>query len=163
MHYQTYSYRFYVDVILDRCYVSCNTIDDTFGRIYPPNRTKDVNLSVFNRITRINESKTLTKHISCKYKCEFDDRKCNSNQKWDNNKYRSECKTMRKHQVSEKIIFGILVHVLIKMVNTQKVLLVIQQLRVIELQVPDKNCYNKNYFNKISSNKFLYFTHLFIM
>ena len=29
-----------------------------------------------------NESKTLTKHIPCDYKCKFDDKKCNSNQKW---------------------------------------------------------------------------------
>ena len=42
---------------------------------------QDVNLNVFNTITRINETKTLTKHISsnCKYK--FDGKKCYSNQK----------------------------------------------------------------------------------
>ena len=28
-------------------------------------------------ITRINESKALTKHISCECKCRFDGRKCN--------------------------------------------------------------------------------------
>ena len=32
-------------------------------------------------ITGIDESKTLTKHISCKCKCKFDGRTCNSNQK----------------------------------------------------------------------------------
>ena len=31
-------------------------------------------------ITGINESKTLTKHISCKYMCKLDETKCNSNQ-----------------------------------------------------------------------------------
>ena len=46
----------------------------------------DLNLSVFNMITVINESKTLTKHISCKCKCKFDGRKCNSDQCWNNNK-----------------------------------------------------------------------------
>ena len=43
-----------------------------------PNKTDDLNLSVFNMITGIIESKTLTKHISCKCKCKFDGRKCNS-------------------------------------------------------------------------------------
>ena len=33
-------------------------------------------------ITRKNESKNLTKDISCKCKCKLDGRKCNSNQKW---------------------------------------------------------------------------------
>ena len=42
-------------------------------------QTDDVVLSVFNKMTRINESKTLTKNISCKYKYKFNGRKCNSN------------------------------------------------------------------------------------
>ena len=37
-------------------------------------------------ITGINESKTLTKHISCEYKCKFDEPKYNSNQWWNNHK-----------------------------------------------------------------------------
>ena len=36
------------------------------------NETEYINLRVFNMITRINKSKTLTKLISCKCKCEFD-------------------------------------------------------------------------------------------
>ena len=37
-----------------------------------PNKTEDLNLSVFNMITGISESKTLTKHILCNCKCKFD-------------------------------------------------------------------------------------------
>ena len=44
-------------VSLDRCNGSCNTLDDTSSRICVPNETEDVNLSVFNLIARINESK----------------------------------------------------------------------------------------------------------
>ena len=51
---------------------------------------------------RINESKTLAKHTSCECKCKFDGIKCNSNQKWNNNKCRRECKNPRKHHVCEK-------------------------------------------------------------
>ena len=35
------------------------------------NKTEDLNLSVFNMITGINESKTLIKDMSCKCKCKF--------------------------------------------------------------------------------------------
>ena len=35
---------------------------------------------MLNVIAGINQSKTLTKHISCKCKCKFDGRKCNSDQ-----------------------------------------------------------------------------------
>ena len=37
-------------------------------------------------ITRINESKTLTKHMLDERKCKFDGSKCNSIQKWNNDK-----------------------------------------------------------------------------
>ena len=39
------------------------------------------NLLGFNMVTRINESKAETKHISYDYKCKFNGRKCNSNKK----------------------------------------------------------------------------------
>ena len=64
-------------------------------------------------ITGINESKTLTEHLSCKCKCKFVGRKCNSNQKWNNVKCWYECK---KHYV-KKIIFAILLCEDAKMVN----------------------------------------------
>ena len=56
-------------------------------------------------ITRINELKILGKHISCKCECMFDGRKCNSNQKWNNNKCRCECKNLKKHHVCKKKYF----------------------------------------------------------
>ena len=60
---------------------------------------QDLNLSMVNMITTVNESKTSTKHISCKYKCKFDGWKCNSDQWWNNNKCWCECK---KYHVFEK-------------------------------------------------------------
>ena len=38
-------------------------------------------------ITEKNESKILTKDISCECKCKFDERKCNSNPKLHNDKF----------------------------------------------------------------------------
>ena len=43
-------------------------------------------------ITRINKSKTLTKHTSCECKCNFNGTKCKSIQWWNNNKCYCECK-----------------------------------------------------------------------
>ena len=69
-------------------------------------------------ITGIKESKTLTKHISCKCKCKFGGRKCNLNQKWNSNKCKFECKNPKKiNMLVKKIIFEILLHVVVKMVN----------------------------------------------
>ena len=54
-------------------------------------------------ITGMNESKILTKHISCKFKCKFDGRKCNSNQKYNNDKSRCKCK--KHHHICEKTLY----------------------------------------------------------
>ena len=66
-------------------------------------KTEDLNLHVFNLITGINELTTLTKHISCECKCNFDGIKCNSNQKRNNDKCWCECKNPKKCCVCEKV------------------------------------------------------------
>ena len=50
-------------------------------------------------MTGKNESKILKKNLSCECNCKFDGRKCNSNQGWNNDKCRCECK---KNHVCEK-------------------------------------------------------------
>ena len=59
-------------VKLNRCVGSCNTLNDLSRKVCIPYKAEDLNLSVFNMITGINESKTLTKHISCECKCKLD-------------------------------------------------------------------------------------------
>ena len=72
-HYYPFTVKF------DKCVGSCNTLNDLSNKVCVPIKTEDLNLNVFNMITGINELKTLTKHMSCKCKCEFDKRTCNSN------------------------------------------------------------------------------------
>ena len=59
-------------VILDRCVSSCNTLNDLSNKVYVPNKREYLNLSMFNMITGMNESKKLTKHRSCKCKINID-------------------------------------------------------------------------------------------
>ena len=107
-------------VNLDRCVGICNAVNDLSTKVFVPNKTEDLNLSMFNMNTGLNESKTLTKHMSYECSCEFD-RACNASQKWNNDKCWCECE---KHV--KKITFGILLHEVAKMVNIQQVLLMIQ-------------------------------------
>ena len=57
---------------------------------------------MLNMITGINGWKTLAKHILCECKCKFDDKKCNSNEKWNKDKCWCECKNLKKHCVCKK-------------------------------------------------------------
>ena len=63
-------YSFLVE--LDKCVGGCNTPIYLSNKLCIPNKTEDLNLIIFNMITGINESKTLTKYISCEYKYRFD-------------------------------------------------------------------------------------------
>ena len=65
-------------VKLDRCVGSYNTLNGLSNKVCFSNKTEDLNLSLFNMISGINESKTLTKNISCECKCKFDGKNCNS-------------------------------------------------------------------------------------
>ena len=75
-----------------------------------PSKTEDLNLSVFNIIIGINEQKTLSKYISSKCECKSDGIKCNSSQKWNNDKRQCECKNLKEHHMCKNTIFRILNH-----------------------------------------------------
>ena len=81
LHPIEYSQEFYYypfTIKLEKCVGSCNTLKDLSNKEYVPNKTENLNLYVFNMVTRINESKTLTKQISCECKRKFDGKNCNS-------------------------------------------------------------------------------------
>ena len=62
LHYSPFA------VELDKCAGSCNTLNDLSNRVCVPNKTEYLNKKDFNMITGKNESKILTKDISCKCK-----------------------------------------------------------------------------------------------
>ena len=89
-------------VNLDRCVRSCNTLDDLSDRKYVPNKSEDLNLDALNIIGRINESKILTKNISCK--CKPINVGASAN--------------IQKDIICvKKLIFGILLHAVVLMAN----------------------------------------------
>ena len=96
-------------ISLDSCNGSCNAVDDLFTKIYVSSETKDVNVKVFNMVTRINEVTTLVKHILCDYSTT-----CNSIKSGIMINANVRVKTLLGAQ---KIIFGILAHVFVKMIN----------------------------------------------
>ena len=79
-----------------------------------PNKTEHLNLRVFNMIAWINESKTLTKHISCECKWKFDWTE------WSqiNSGIMINVDVCVKNIILvKKIAFGVLLHVIVKMEN----------------------------------------------
>ena len=87
LHPNEYSqeFQYYAfSIKLHRCVGSSNTLNELSNKVCTPNKAEDLNLSVFNMITGINESTKLTKRISCECKYKPDGTKCHSNQWWNN-------------------------------------------------------------------------------
>ena len=55
---------------------------------------KDMNIKVFNQISRTNETRYVSQHETCACKCILDSSVCNNKQRWNNDKYRCECKEL---------------------------------------------------------------------
>ena len=53
-------------ISLDKCNGSCNAVDDLSTKECVPSQTKDINVKVFNMLTRVNEAEV--KHVSCECK-----------------------------------------------------------------------------------------------
>ena len=73
---------------------SCNTVDDPYGRIFVPNKIKNMNVKVFNLMWGVNETRFLGQHESRECKCRLNKSECNSKQKWNHNECRCECKEL---------------------------------------------------------------------
>ena len=87
---------------------------DLSNKVRVPNKKEDLNLSVFNMIIGINAPKTLTSHISCEYKRKLD----GTNVIQVNGGITINFNVSVKNIVNVKrIVFGILLHVIVKMEN----------------------------------------------
>ena len=83
------------------------------NKVCVPNKTEDLNLCFFNKITGISESKTLARHVSWERKCKFDE----ENVIHIKSGITILVDASVKNIYVKKIIFGILLHVLAKMEN----------------------------------------------
>ena len=107
----------------------CNTLND-LSKVCIPSKTEDKNLSVFDIVTGINESKTFAKLISCESKCNL----LKKNVFQINGGITMNVNVNVKNVMYvKKIILGILPHEVVKMENIYQVLWMIQRLCVMRL------------------------------
>ena len=67
-----------------------------------PGVVKDINIKVFNLMSRTNEIRHVKWHKTCKCKCRPDASVCNSKQRWNIDKCRCECKELIDKGVCHK-------------------------------------------------------------
>ena len=77
---------------INKCSGSCNNINDPYAKLYIPDIIKNINVKVFNLISKINETRQIVWHETCKCVCRLTSSVCNGMQIWNEDKCKCECK-----------------------------------------------------------------------
>ena len=64
-----------------KCSGSCNNINDPYAKICVPDVVKDLNVKVFNLMSRTDETRHIKWHGTCKCKCRLNLSVCNNKQR----------------------------------------------------------------------------------
>ena len=79
------------NVLVNKCGGSCDTLDNPMSKICVPKIIKNVNMKVYNFLMRLNETRNVLWHESCKCVCKLNSSVCNSKQIWNSNTCRCDC------------------------------------------------------------------------
>ena len=86
----------------NKCSGNCNNIIPPYAKIFVHDVVKDLNVKVFNLMSRTNETRHIKWHGTCKCQCRLDTIVCNNKQRWNEDKCRCECKELIDKGVSYK-------------------------------------------------------------
>ena len=89
-------------VKINKCSGNCNNINNPYAKICVPDNLKDLNVRVFNLMSRTNETRHIKWHETCKCICRLDKIICNSKQRWNKDKCRCECKELIDKGICDK-------------------------------------------------------------
>ena len=76
-------------VKISKCSGSCNNINDPYAKLCVPDVVKNMNVNIFNVISRTNETRYIKWHEFCICKWRLDASVCK--QRWNEDKSRYEC------------------------------------------------------------------------
>ena len=79
------------NVLVNKCSGSCNTLDNPMSKICVPKIIKNVNMQVYNSLMRLNETRNVLWHESCKCVCKLNSSVCNNKQIWNDGTCRCDC------------------------------------------------------------------------
>ena len=68
------------NVLVNKCSGSCDTINNPMTKLCVPNVIKRVNMQVYNFLMRLNETRNVLCHESCKCVCKLNSSVCNNKQ-----------------------------------------------------------------------------------
>ena len=103
---------------VNKCIGSCNNINDPYAKLCVSDIVKNINVKVFNLISRINETRHTIWYETCKFICRLSASICNNKQRWNEDKYRCECREdLIYKEICDIGFFGIRAIVLVNVIN----------------------------------------------
>ena len=79
------------NVLVNKCSGLCDTLDNPMSKICVPKIIKNVNMKVYNFLLRLNETRNVLWHESCKCVCKLNSSVCNSKKIWNSDTCRYDC------------------------------------------------------------------------
>ena len=79
------------NVLVNKCSGSCDTLDNPMSKMCVSNIIKRVNMKVYNFLMRLNETRNVLWHESCKCVCRLNSSVCNNKQIWNSDTCRCDC------------------------------------------------------------------------
>ena len=93
---------YFFSIKTSKCNGSCNAIDGQYAKMCIPDVIKNLDVKVFNLMSRTNETRYIEWHEICKCKCRLDASGCKNKQHWNDHKCRCECKELIDKGVCDK-------------------------------------------------------------
>ena len=75
-----------LSIKVTKCSGDCNNINDPMAKLCVPDIARVMNIKVFNLLARINETRKILWHETCKCVCRLTSAICNDRQEWNKDK-----------------------------------------------------------------------------
>ena len=79
------------NVLVNKCSGSCDTINNPLAKLCVPNIINRINMKVYNFLMRLNKTRSVLWHESCKCVCKLNSSVCNNKQIWKGDTCRCDC------------------------------------------------------------------------
>ena len=82
---------FCLSIKTSKCSGSCDSINNPHAKLCVPDVVKNLNVKVFNLMSRSNETRHIEWYEPCKWEFRINSSACNDKQRWNDDKCRCEC------------------------------------------------------------------------
>ena len=96
---------YHFSIKVNKCSENCNNMNDPYAKVCISDIVKNINVKVFNSMSRINETRHIIWHETCKCIYRLTASVCNNKERWNEDKCRCKCKEFVDKKVCDNDFF----------------------------------------------------------